>query len=159
MDLLEHACELGKLLGNLQSLELGLRSFLYHQQDPPHSPAAQGSSLLAPLVGDEVPENAFTDWSSLGQLVDRFNARVSVSDPTLVVDRSVVDLRDMLVHGRLSASSAAPPLRLVKFDKPVKGRARVTFSAEITLDWLKSSVTRVRHEIEIVQRASADQAP
>jgi len=158
MELVEHACELGKLLGNLQSLELALRSFLYPNADPPHNPAPAGVSLLAPAVSETLPENAFTDWSSLGQLIDRYNRIVKTVDPTLLIDRSVVDLRDMLAHGRLSAASPSPPLRLVKFDRPSRGKVRVTASEELTLTWLTGNVTRVRSELAKVERAMTSNA-
>ena len=53
-------------------------------------------------------------------------------------------LRDALAHGRVSASEPNDDLCLLKFDRPVKGRTRVVFSAKLTEEWLKRQIDQVR---------------
>src|SRR5216117_3606119 len=99
MDLEEHARLVGRLVGNLDSLEFALRAYLYEKADPPHTPLPAGHTLDSLKIGDAVPINAMTDYSSLGELIDRYNRLVERSSPGLQVDRSLVSLRDALAHG------------------------------------------------------------
>jgi hypothetical protein len=71
MDVEGHARRIGHLLVNLQSLEFVLRAYLYCQADAPHVALDQGISLNSMVVGDTVGENALTDFSPLGRLIDR----------------------------------------------------------------------------------------
>lgn len=155
MDLDTNALHLGRLLGQLQSLDMQLRSFLYQSADPPHDPAPPGVSLLSVNVGDVLPENAFTDYSTLGQLIKRYNRIVGPVDPQLILDQSVVELRDALVHGRVSGASPEPSVALLKFDKPRNAQARVTYWVLLTETWLAAEVTRVREQCDKVDRAFA----
>ena len=52
-------------------------------------------------MGQRVPVNSFTSYDSLGNLVRQFNAVVETFDSGLVVDETVVELRDLLAHGRV----------------------------------------------------------
>lgn len=76
VDLHEHARLLGRLVANLQSLEFVLRAHLYAQSSAPHVPFAAGQSLDSLNVDEVVGENALTDYSSLGQLIDRYNVSI-----------------------------------------------------------------------------------
>lgn len=155
MELLEYATALGKIVANLQSLEFTLRAFLYQRGDPPHQPLAAGADLYDLRVGDAAPENALTSYDSLGQLVDRYN-RV-VNDPQLALDRSVVELRDALAHGRVSAPLEATNLSLLKFERPKAGRARVVYCQELTPQWLSDQVKRTVGELRKVAKAGGAQ--
>jgi hypothetical protein len=72
----------------------------------------------------------------------------------LSVDRSTIDLRDALAHGRVSAANPRGPLFLLKFDhRYVGSTTRVSYAQDISLQWLSDQVKRVRNEIEKVTRA------
>lgn len=149
MDIEEHARLLGLIIANLQSLEFLLRATLYAQEDPPHSPLPAGQSLGTLAVGDTLPLNAMTDFSTLGQLIDRYNQRVSATHPQLALDGSLIALRDALAHGRVSAGDPREDMTLVKFDRA----GRVVFSQKLTEQWLRSQASRVWAEIKKLAKA------
>jgi hypothetical protein len=72
----EHAQLLGRIVANLQSLEFALRAYLYNNAVPPHEPFLAGMSLDSLRLGDVVNINAFTDYSSLESLIERYNRLV-----------------------------------------------------------------------------------
>jgi hypothetical protein len=136
----EYAALIGRVVANLQALEFLLGVFLYNKADPPHNPLPTGKSLCSLSVGDVVGENALTDFSPLGKLIDRYNRSIGASCPNLLVDRSIVELRDALAHGRLLKEAANEDLILVKFGNPSSGSTRVAYSHKLTRDWLKAQV-------------------
>ncbi len=153
MDLDEYSARLGRLFGNFHSLEFALRVFLYGRGDPPHHLFSTGTNLNRLVVGDVVPLNAMTGYDSLGQLIDRYNRLVSPDRPELTVDPGLVNLRDALVHGRVSALSPSSPLTLLKFSKPKKDQAKVSYSAELTDDWFHNQVKLLFAELQKVVKA------
>src|SRR5260370_28215351 len=105
---------LGKTIANLQSLEFLLRLFLHNTQQPEPTWLEKGPTDMA--VGDIVAETPLTDWSSLGVLIDRYNASIG-GRPSLRVSKSVVDLRDALAHGRMFMTDMTSAPILIKFEK------------------------------------------
>ncbi len=103
----EYASLIGKVVANLQALEFLLRAFLYAKGDPPHSAFPPGKAVDDLKVGDWAPENAMTCYDSLGDLIDRYN---KIAPAARRVDPTIVELRDALAHGRVSAP--APGVRL-----------------------------------------------
>jgi len=148
----EYSETVGKILANLQALELLLRRYLYDRSDPPCDPLERQLNDLA--LGDAVPENPLTDWSTLGQLIDRYNGRVAQLRPSLAVDMGVVAVRDALAHSRVwlpewSAEPDAPPV-LLKFTKPSAGVAKVSFMQVASSAWLETRIRMLNGEIEKV---------
>ena len=148
-----HTDLLGKLISNLLSLEFVLRAFLYEHSDPPHNPLPRGLSLNVLKIGDVVPENAMTDFSSLGHLINRYNDVISRRHPNLAVDRTIVELRDALAHGRVSSTDAASDPFLLKFERPGGCKTRVTYSQQLTQEWLREQCNWVREEATKVSEA------
>ena len=71
----QHSCQLGGLLANLQSLEFILRAYLQkHSLPTPTAKASYGTDFYSFPVGTELPENEITNYNSLGQLIEKFNA-------------------------------------------------------------------------------------
>lgn len=100
-------------------------------------------------VGTELPENDITSYDSLGQLFTKFNLEMlSRGHPQL--DMGLVDLRDALAHGRVSAAVQDDTLRLIKFDKPKNGKARVTFNELMTEQWFTSQKARIIVALKLV---------
>jgi len=150
-----HVLHLGKLVGNFQSLEFMLRAFLSKLPGalPPAVPF--GEDVYSRPVGTELPVSDLTSYESLDDLITRYNFAViqhELGDP---LDPSLVDLRDALAHGRISAKQDGHTLRLLKFDRPNKSeKVRITFNEEMTEEWFKSQISRVH--IAILDAAKSD---
>ncbi len=136
-----YAMYLGKVISNLHSLEIALRIFLdrLNPGSSPHLPA--GKSYYQLQVGDSVPENAFTNFDTLGDLVDKYNEAIRKKDTTLLVDRSVIQLRDLMAHGRVSADAPDETRHaIIKFAKPKNGSVQVTDCALMTEQWFQDRI-------------------
>ncbi|MEO8500911.1 MAG: hypothetical protein ABI565_08340 [Vicinamibacteria bacterium] len=144
----EYSEVVGKILANLQSLEFSIRLYLHNTQDP--DSALFKGDFSALRVGDEVPENSLTDYSSMGPLIDRYNGCVPAD---LAVDRTLVDLRDALAHSRMFLPSVTSPPVLIKFQKPVAGKTSVSFVQTSSSEWLAACISRVHLEMLKVQRS------
>lgn len=142
-----HACALGRLVGTFQSLELVIRTFLYSRRDPPHRGFRFRRSMSHLKAGNQVPDNAYTCFDTLGQLIGRFNRIVAKRFPANAIDPSVVMVRDALAHGRVWSDVAGPPLHLLKFSRPKGGVAQVKFAEVMSIDWLNAQTQRVHSEM------------
>lgn len=150
MDLDEHARHLGGLLGNLQSLEFALRIFLTHLPGARPISAPSGFDLYAAALGAYVPESDMTSYDTLSRLIAKFNKEM-IRRGAPLLDASVIELRDALAHGRVSAPLPDEHLRLLKFSKPVNGVVQVTFSEVMNEEWFKNQKARVYALIRQVQ--------
>ena len=147
-----HATQLGKLIGNLQSLETVLRCFIDRVSMSPRLP--QGKTYFGLHVGEEVPENAFTNFDTLGQLIEKYNTVVRATNKALLVDVGVVAVRDLLAHGRIAADLPdETQLVIIKFDHPSNGTVRVTDSAMMTNQWCQERIDLIRMQCKKVARA------
>lgn len=146
---------MGNLIVNLQSLEWALRAFLYNADSKPKDPGFS-KNIYDFKVGDCVEENAFTNFDTLGQLVDKYNGIVGSKDSTLCVDRGIVDIRDALAHGRIASESPSPnkPQKLVKYTKPKDGKVYVTHYITMTEDWFNKHIKLVFENTLRVQKAN-----
>ncbi len=150
-----HILYLGKLVGNLQSLEALLRVYLLKVASRAKGGSQTGPSYWGLAVGDNIAEDEFSNYDSLGDLIKRFNAEVTKRDLSLLVDASVVDIRDILAHGRVGGDAPdTSTLRIVKFGKPSQGRVAVIMDEQ----WFGTNITLVREQIERVSRALANHA-
>jgi hypothetical protein len=139
----EYAERLGRLQTALHKLEFGLRSFLFRAEGP--QPAV---NLNTVKVGDKVPVTAMTDFASLTELVDRYNAKV---DPRAAIGRDVVELRNAIAHARIYSSTQQPPFRLVRLAKPVGGFAEVVNVVEnLDAQWFDAHEGTVEKEVNKV---------
>lgn len=130
----EHNLRVGRIVGNLQSLELVLRLFLSEDM---------AEEVRIPQPGDDtVPETRLTSYESLGDLVRAYNAKLmNVEEPKFAVDSTVVTLRDALAHGRVVSLRPSPPLTLYKLAKPKKGIVRIESVDVMTIAWLSAKIT------------------
>jgi len=141
----KHFMNLGKVVSNLLSLELSLRTFLLEAE------GSQGEMDYSQLnVGDQVAEDAFTNWDYLKQLIEKYNDRIESVDSSLCVDDSVVALRDALAHGRVFASSPSGPMSLLKFTRPKKEQTKVTFAAQMDETWFQNQISLTHDQIKKV---------
>ncbi len=125
---------------NLQSLEFALRAYLYNQAHHLHL----HENFFSLKIGDVVSANEMTDYGALGQLIERYNR--TIPDPQRKVDRSVVDIRNALAHGRVFAALPQPPFTLLKFGPVKNGKTKVTYQEELTEEWLHQQVKRIASE-------------
>ena len=156
MDNSVHAEQLGGLVGNLQSLEFAIRLCL----------AQKPGSLVRDVytdnfrgmpVGTTIPESDMSNFASLAQLVREFNS--SFGDPgSSLLDGTLVALRDVLAHGRVFAGPDDQHFRIVKFDKPHGGRARISYNQVMTDEWFSENKKRVRDAIQVVMTTFNEQA-
>jgi len=109
----------------------------------------RGTDIYSFPVGSEVPENELTSYDSLGILIAKFNrAMIAQGKPT--IEPALVDLRDAVAHGRVSAPTRDGYFRLLKFDRPVAGRVKVTFNEVMTEVWFKAQTERAWAAVEHV---------
>lgn len=151
----EHPLNLGKLLANFHSLEFALRLFLWTDEFVTGVTSPQAVNLDAMNKGDIVAENAFTNYDSLSQLIEKYNNHPKIISTGLTIDTALVDIRDAIAHGRVAGLNPLPlpPLKLVKFDKPKNKRVKVTFSVLLTREWFTMEMTKVQSAVFKVFKA------
>lgn len=145
MGLHEHAYELGSLLANFHSLEFILRGFLYNIYGGELG-VPFGEDIYTVTIGHSLPENAFTNYDSLRELIAKYNS-VAREHSQPQIDPTLVEIRDALAHGRVSAAETSDDLRLLKFSKPRRGFVEVTFNAPLSHDWFLEQRRRVREAL------------
>jgi len=139
----EHATNIGKLLSNLQSLELLLRIFLCeHNHEDTGIPSTQDV---------EVPLTHLTNYDVLNVLVEKYNRIALTHSPNLAIDGSVVLLRDTLAHGRVLSSSALPPMRIFKFGRPNGATVTKVFDEVLDDDWFNRNGNFVHDQMTKVR--------
>jgi hypothetical protein len=124
-----HLLGVGKIVGNLHSLELLLRLFLCE---------AKGEIIEFPKSqAGTMPETHLTNFMSLGDLIKSYNATLSATEKAHSVDPTVVQVRDAIAHGRLTSLSGTFPLTLYKFGRPdAQKMVPIEFAEQITEQWL-----------------------
>jgi hypothetical protein len=140
-------CRVGRLIGNLWSLEWMMRNVLYRLAHAPHTAMPAEQLLFAAKPGDRFPENALTSWDSLGRLMQAYNANTNKP-----LDSGIVDLRDALAHGRLLIENEAwTNAVLVKLSHPDGGTVSTEARYELTIDWLNDQIPRVGEALDLVK--------
>lgn len=148
----KHMVRMGILIVNLQSLEFALRAFLYNDEAGCKKDT-KPEFLENIKYGDQVPENAFTNYDSLRELIKKYNGKIRSYDLDLCIVEDLVCIRDALAHGRIASKvpSTNEPCKLVKYDKSSNGKVRVTHCVILTKDWFDREIKRV---YEAIQKAS-----
>jgi len=142
-----HQAYLGKLLANLHTLEFHLRAFFQNLPGARPLGVAEGTNIYLCPEGSELPENDFTNYESLGKLINRYN-EWSATRGLLALGKDLVTLRDALAHGRVACPyrDDDAPFHLIKFSVPRNHRVVVEFNQRMTEQWYTEN-------IELVQRA------
>jgi hypothetical protein len=148
-----YALALGKLFGNLGSLDVALRAALYAAH--PSSPGRKAQPHTSFNVGDQVEENWITKHCYLSDLVNAYNAlQDELGRPEQKIDSGIVDLRNALAHGFVTAAAAGGILTLMKFGKgkgPAPRSLHVTAKIEMTQEWMSEQMVRVRDALFNIQ--------
>lgn len=146
----EYLLLLGKIIANLNSLEFAARAVLakYNENKEPQFDHA------TIIPGAHVPENSYTNYDSLGQVITKFN---SIVDPKYCLDSAIVELRDMIAHGRIASKSPTLfPMELIKYGRSDSKGIPVETVATMNRDWLILKVKLVHDQIIKVVKASKD---
>jgi hypothetical protein len=144
----DHALKLGKLLGNLQSLEAVLRVYLVKIGDKSRPRKTIQHSYWNLRVGDVIEVDEFSNYDSLGKLIRKFNDDIRARDTSLLIDRDMVEIRDVLAHGRIAGEREdTVTLKIVKFGPPSKGKVIVVFSALMDDAWFAQYIPLSHEQI------------
>ncbi len=139
----EHAYKLGTVVANLQSLEFCLRLFLC---------AVHNETIEIPNVGQiTVTETHLTNYDSLGPLIKKYNDIASSKYPHLMLDSSVIKIRDALAHGRTLSPNPDPPVRIFKFDRPKNGVVNIAYDQAMDRQWHHQSIKLILEQINKLQ--------
>jgi hypothetical protein len=153
----QHLQYLGLLKSNLLSLEFSLRAFLYNHS---YRELPKGTVPLGRLenlkVGQLVKENPLTNFDSLGDLIKKYNQRAKLYPNNLIIDKSLIDLRDILAHGRISSDKPQHPMNLLKFARPKNGQVEVTHNIEMNRDWYKEQCAKLLDAMLKVMEAARE---
>jgi hypothetical protein len=149
----EHALYLGKLIADFQSLEFALRAFLINNEIASGVSFPESINLNQLNVGDLVSENAFTNYDSLGQIIEKYNNLPKIISSGLTIDKTLIDIRDALAHGRISTDIPSTELKLLKFSRPKGKQVEVTFSVTMTKEWFSQQIKRVYEAVLKVHKA------
>lgn len=145
-----HALNIGKLIGNLQSLEMGARMVIV-KLDQWASKQVQ-TQLPQVRAGDTVELNAFTNGDDLSQTLNKYNKRIP---PDFRLDvLPIVRLRDALAHGRTFGFGSMKHLRLLKFSRKTKaGRVHVELAEDMSADWFDENIRMLNDALEKIRGA------
>ncbi len=108
-----YAHNMGSLLANFQSLEFALRSFLQDQPNARPLGVPWGYDLYSMSIGSEIAESELSSYDSLGELIKKYN-RYADERGLNKVDPTLVEVRDALAHGRISAPIEGVHMRLIR---------------------------------------------
>ena len=143
-----HATNLGKIVGNLLSLEMGARLAIVKLDER----AAKQVQAQLPQVkaGDLVEINAFTNDDDLKQTLEKFNKRAPLNCRLDI--KAIVNLRDAMAHGRMFGVGSMKQLRLLKFSRKAKdGKVSVELVQDMTDAWFLQNIQLLNSALEKVR--------
>jgi len=147
---------LGRLVSNIQTLEILLRACIF-EDEITKGISKQSKKNKEFVKGEIVPENAFTNWDTLSDLIRKYN-ELPISKG-LKIDETLVDIRDAIAHGRVFAYTPLGINQLVRFQKPNRNEVEVEFSVSMTEGWFGKEIGRfyeaVRKVDEVHKRQRA----
>jgi hypothetical protein len=146
----QHAMNLGKLTGNLQTIEMAARLAIVKLDKA----AAQRVQAQLPQVrvGELVESNAFTNKDDLNQTLEKYNKRAPLD--CRVNRKVIVALRDGLAHGRVFGAGTMKHLRLLKFSqKATDGRVEVELAVDMTEEWFQENIRLLIEAVAKITKA------
>jgi hypothetical protein len=154
----QHAFHLGKLVGNLLTIELQARMVIALQEV-----GWNLRKVMPPLPA--LKQDAWVELTPMSNKEDmlwaleKYNSIVKDQRPELKVDaKQIVFLRDALAHGRafgLNVRGAGPELRLLKFGRKPnhERRVQVTLRVDMTKEWFDNMNHLVTSSMDKIQKA------
>ena len=147
-----HASNLGKLIGNLLTIEMAARLAIVSLDE--HVASQVSTQLPQVKKGEYVECNAFTNSDDLRQTLGKYNKRAPL-DCKIDID-PIVDLRDVLAHGRMFGSGSIGHLRLLKFNRKQKaGKVSVDLAVIMTPAWFSENIELLTKAIEKITTSLA----
>jgi hypothetical protein len=132
-----HALKLGKLVGNLQTIEMAARMAIVKLDE--YSASQVATQLPQVKEGGRVEWNAFTNSNDLRQTLEKYNKHAPTECKVDVTP--IVNLRDALVHGRTFGFGDLKHLRLLKFNrKQDKGKVVVDMAQDMDDEWFDVNI-------------------
>jgi hypothetical protein len=133
---------LGKVVANLLSLELLLRT---------HLSKVDGTDFVdknphAASGGDWVNETALTDFRPLSKIIERYN-ELAVKHGAPDISADIVALRNAIAHGRLGTIGDGDHFHLIKYSSPKAGKVRIEFNQQLSAQWFDKANEQVRDAI------------
>jgi hypothetical protein len=146
-----HPLCLGKLIGNLLTIELLARLFLHNSGGQPQNL----NELLRVKVEEFVSLSPLTDGRSLREVLEAYNK--SAKNYPVETSR-IVDLRDALAHGKVFGSGSIQTvtvLRLLKFKRNNKKdkKVQVTVAEDMTEAWFVDNIKFLEDSAEKIRIA------
>ena len=144
----DYTYRLGRLHAILGSLELQLRIALYFMTTPRAERLPPETFRIAELtVGTQLPESWLTKFAYLSTLVAKYNER-QAADGLATIDAGILDLRNELAHGLISAAGPKDPwYTLVRLGPPQNGVVTVLAQWEMMPDWINDQTRRVNDAV------------
>ena len=131
----DHTLGLGRLMGNLQSLEATIRIF---------------------LTWTDPSKNYIISRDTFGPLVQKYNDQLANNEP-YSIDQQVVTIRNALAHGLVFAPSNMSPPLILNMSLPLNLNMSLPLtlfhddlSYEMTVGWFQDQQTLVQDQINHV---------
>ncbi|MCF6257584.1 MAG: hypothetical protein L3J98_05220 [Gammaproteobacteria bacterium] len=132
-----HALKLGKIVGNLQTIEMAARLAIVKHDE--YSASKVATQLPQVKEGERVEWNAFTNSNDLRQALEKYNKHAPLECKVHI--NSIVNLRDALAHGRTFGFGDMKHLRLLKFQrKQDNGKVVVELAQDMNDEWFDMNV-------------------
>lgn len=154
----EHPKQLGKLIGNLHTIEELARFWLAINEAG--SLEATRPELPKIKEGDLVDITPLSGPESLKPILEKYNKHIPKNCPDLKVDvDTIVNLRDALAHGRVFGfgdpqNASLTPLRLIKFAKNAKNKkVKVELCADMTDEWFTENIQILEKGLDNMRQA------
>jgi hypothetical protein len=148
-----HALNMGRLVGNLLTLEMAARMAVARLDR--QSGGTPAETLIHVRQGDWVRINPFTNLDDLQRTLEKYNKYAPLACRLEL--GPIVRLRDALAHGRMFGSGPIRPdasLKLIKFDtKPQNNHVQVSLVVDMTAEWFSENLATLSKGLEKVARA------
>jgi hypothetical protein len=140
-----HALKLGKIAGNLQTIEMAARLAIVKLDEY----SASKVETQLPLVKDEewVELNAFTNFNDLRQTLEKYNKHAPLECKVDI--NPIVNLRDALAHGRTFGFGNMKHLRLLNFQrKQDNGKVAVELAHDMNDEWFDANIEMLNKALD-----------
>lgn len=134
----KHAQDIGRIVGQLQSIEFLLRWWLAKRN---------GHEIVLPShVGQVLNVTPVTDYRTMGQLIKAYNSQLNAEEANYQLDMKIVEIRDALAHGRVLAIGDEAFLTLYRFSKPTNGQVETTAITSLSNEALAADIDMLQAE-------------
>jgi len=149
----EYALNLGKLWGRFQSLDILIRLFLHSLPNAASMNLPPGIGLFSLKVGDQVNESALSNRDYFSTLVKAYNKEVALTKIGQPISEDLIDLRNALAHGLVTADTPDGNFRIVHFEKVADGTFRIIRNDQMDQAWFEIQSRSIEIAFRAVQAA------